>query len=295
LVDFCARIESSYLNRRTLEALIKAGAFDWVNLSRAEMIARLDDVVECAAQSQKERSSNQLSLFAPKTSGDLENIALKRELLPEWPINIKLTHEKEALGFYLSGHPLEKFRDDLKRLGTTTIETIRSAKDGAGVTVAGVITLLRLKNTKKGDRYATFILEDLKDTIEVIVWPDTYQKIYAVLTSEDPVVIAGKLDVSDERQMIIASNVQSAITLRDSTAREAVVQLHHTRVTDDVLGKLKKVLQEHHGSCPVRLIIHRPGHSETVVTLPPEMSVAPSEGLCNRVEELFGEPVLSFR
>jgi len=180
-------------------------------------------------------------------------------------------------------------------LGAGSIDNLANSAEGAQVVIGGIITLLREKNTKKGDRYATFVLEDLSSTIEVIVWPDVYRKVDQILGSEDPVVLSGKLDVSDERRQIIARDVQSAITLRDKSAREAVLQIKAENCSGEKIEQLKDLFRAHHGACPVKLVLTRPGHSETVVALPGQIQVEPSEGLCNKVEQLFGEPVMTFR
>lgn len=295
LVDFCTRGDSILLNHRILESFIKSGAFDWCGLSRAEMCQRLDDVLKLAESNREMVSSRQVSLFGGGKPADEKSLRGKSAPLPEWPTSVKLSHEKEALGFYLSGHPLERFKKELTRLGGMSVEQLRNRPDGSQATVAGVITFLKLKNTKKGDRYATFVLEDMMDTMEVIVWPDTYQKVFSVLTSEDPVLVTGRLDVSDERMIIVASNIESAITLRDKTAREAFVRLDSRKIGGDKLERLKEVLGQHKGECLVKLVVVQSEKSETVITLPSEISVSPSEELVNRVEQLFGEPVMTFR
>ena len=192
-------------------------------------------------------------------------------------VTLRLRAEREALGLYLSGHPLEKFRSDLLRLGCLNTEALSSYTDGSTVSVAGVITFLKLKNTKKGDRYATFVLEDLLGTIEAIVWPDTYQKVHDILSSEDPVLIKARLDVSDERRVLIANEVHSVIRVRDQSATQACIRLRHAQCAPERLKLLKSLLSEHPGECSVRLILSRPQHSETTLSLPKELNVAPSE------------------
>lgn len=295
LLDFCRRLDSSVVNRRSLENFIKAGAFDWLEFSRAELLERLEEVMKHASRLREEDNSAQMSLFSGKSQKEDDIYQPNRELLPEWPVNVKLLREREALGFYLSGHPLEKFRDDLKRFGCLTVESLGSQADGNQVTIAGVITLLKLKNTKKGDRYATFVLEDLIGTVEVIAWPDTYHRVHEVLTSEEPVLVTGRVDVADERRTIIAESVESAIALRDRSAREAVIRLNLASCRAKQFDRLKKVLREHEGNCPVKLLLYRPQHSEITISLSRELKIAPSEVLCNKVERLFGAPVLSFR
>lgn len=295
LLNFCTRLESGVLNRRTVESLIKAGAFDWTSLSRAEMLHRLDDVLKRAQRIRQARDSKQMSMFFDDEPELDELMFSDRELLSEWPINIKLAHEKEALGFYLSGHPLEKFQGDLQRFHAVTVDSLKSLSDDAIVTVGGSITILKLRNTKKGDRYASFLLEDMAGTIEVIVWPDVYQNASAVLSSDEPIVVTGRLDVSDERRTIIASAILSAIELRDSTAKEAIVRIAANDCSADRFESLKSLFAKHKGRCPVKIIFSNPNKSETVLSLPLDLQVQPSEMLCNSVEKLFGRPVMSFR
>jgi DNA polymerase-3 subunit alpha len=295
LHDFCVRVDPSLLNRRSMENFIKAGAFDWTQSPRAEMMEFLDDTIKRAQKEREKSLSNQIDLFGSLAGAEEEVRPKNGKRVVEWPVTIKLAHEKDALGFYLSGHPLEKFRQEFSRLGTVTIRDVQKASDGANVTVAGVMTLLKLKNTKKGERYATFVLEDMLDTIEVIVWPDTYQKVQQALTAEDPVIVSARLDVSDERRTLIAAGIESAIVRRDRSATEALIFLDRPRCSTDKLEELKSVLGEHKGQCPVKLIFRNPDHSETTIALPASWKVAPSETLSNRVEQLFGEPVVTFR
>lgn len=297
LQDFAARVDSGLLNKRVFENLIKSGAFSWSELSRAELMARMDDVIKRAQKAKERANSNQMDLFAGSSEDDLEYFEPNRELLPEWPTNIRLSNEKEALGFYLTGHPLEKFAKELARFGTLTTSDLKPTQAGSQVTLAGVITFLKLKNTKKGDRYASFVLEDLLGTLEVIVWPDVYRdiEVQKILNSEDPILVTGRLDISDERRTLIANKIDSAIALRDRSAKEAVVMLLADHCSEDKLADLRELLRAHKGECPVKLVVKRPAHSETVLTLPKDVKITPSEQLCDQVEQLFGEPVMTFR
>jgi DNA polymerase-3 subunit alpha len=295
LFDFCKRVDSSLLNKRILENFAKSGAFDWTGLSRAELIARYEEVLKRAQAIKSQRDSNQIGLFDAATNPVDEVYEVNRQLLPEWPVNVRLANEKEALGFYLSGHPLEKYFHELQRFGASSIATLKDRADQSVVTVAGVVTALKLRNTKKGDRYASFVLEDMLDTIEVLVWPDIYQKTAELLASDEPVLVTAKLDVSDERVQLIANKIESAIELRDKTAKEAFLVLKTSYCSPAKLAALKSLFETHAGECPVKLVFQRLKHSETVLMLPDTIKIAPSEGLSNRVEQLFGEPVLHFR
>jgi DNA polymerase-3 subunit alpha len=277
-----------------LESFIKGGAFDYAGAPRADLMAQLDDTIKWAQRLHDSGNSNQIGLFGGMAEEQRPQIPNYKPL-PEWPVNIKLAHEKEALGFYLTGHPLERFKTELERLGCRTIDKLKEMSDGAQAQSAGVVTVLKLKNTKKGDRYATFVLEDMLDTIEVIVWPDTYAKVQQSLGGDDPVMVSGRLDVSDERVTFVANSIESAIAMRDRTAKEAIVKIKADRASPERLGELKKLLSGHRGECPVKVILQLPELTETVISLPPDMRIEPSERLCNQVEALFGEPVMVFK
>ena len=295
MCDFCSRVDPSVLNRKTMESLIKSGAFDWTKVTRAVLYKNMEEVISVCQKRIGQKNSSQMSLFGEEELSDKEFFSdLKKNML-EWPINVKLSHEREALGFYLSGHPLEKFKQDLARFSCVSVSDVSSYSDTSTVTVAGVISVLKLKNTKKGDRYATFVLEDLGGTIEVIVWPDVYQKVYDILNSEDPVLVSGRLDVSEERRILIANGIESAILLRDRSAKEALIRLSSSVCSADKLERLKDLLATNQGNCAVKLVVRKSKHSEVVLALSDELKVMPSEDLCNQVEQLFGQPVMSFR
>lgn len=294
LEDFAERIDTHMVNRRVVENLIKCGAFDFSGDSRNSMIERLEDVLKAAQSLGRQRNTNQIGLFGGGQAPKIE-IARRAQKLPEWPVNQKLAFEREALGFYISGHPLEKFRKDLAKLGAKTTQQLREIGKTGQVKVGGVATTLRLKNTKKGDRYATFALEDYIGTIETIVWPDTYKQVANLLAAEDPILITGKLDVTNERRTLICEKIESLIALRDRQASMAVMDMETRDCREELLAGLASIFRRHPGPCPIRVQVDE-------VPLPLELKnddqkpvcVAPSESLCDEVEQLFGRPVLSF-
>jgi len=292
--DFVSRVDLRSVNRRVLESLIKCGAFDFSSATRREMFERLDELVRFAQTLQKDKETNQISLFG---GADSKPSLPKRSLkLPEWPVNQKLSFEREALGFYISGHPLEKYKRVLKQLGAVTSADVKAMKRGGSVRVAGVVTALKLKNTKKGDRYATFLLEDWLGTVESIVWPDTYTQISHLLSSEEPVLVNARADITDERCVLIIENLQSLIDLRDRKATQGLLTFSENDI-DERLDRLRNIFGKHSGNCPVKVKV-RMESKEVWVDLKDKrdvpISVMPSETLCDEVEQLFGKPVLTF-
>ncbi len=293
LEDFLTRVDPGMVNRRVLESLITCGAFDHSGVTRREMHERLEELLKSAQQIHKDKATNQMGLFGGE-SGKQE-VPRRRMNMPEWPVNKKLAYEKDALGFYISGHPLEKYRREIKKLGLATTDDLRALTKPGKIKTGGVVTALKLKNTKKGDRYATFTLEDWLGTMETIVWPDTYLKVSSLLVGEDPVVISGKMDVTPERRVLIADSFESLISIRDKSATVALMELKGSECGEDALRKLQDLTKKYPGTCPVKIRVSEvPYPLELKDSRDKPVCVAPSEALCEQVEQLFGRPVLSF-
>lgn len=277
--DFISRVDS--LNRRVVESLIKCGAFDGTGESRRGMLEALDGLLKKS----KSKDHGQLSLFGSPP---------KRET-PEWPINQKLSFEREALGFYISGHPLEKFRPELKKLGVISTEDIKTSS--SSIRIAGVVTQLKLKNTKKGDRYASFLLEDWLGAIEALVWPDVYRSVANILVADEPVIVSARSEVTEERRNLIVETIESLISIRDRTARYGLLNLSIDDDLESHRERLVNILEKHKGNCPLKVRIDVEGRFLSLVLKDKRdapISVSPSETLCEEVELVFGRPVLSF-
>jgi DNA polymerase-3 subunit alpha len=296
LEDFATRVDLKAVNRRVFENLIKCGAFDFSKMTRRELMERLEDVLRFGQSLQREQDTNQISLFGG-SSNQAPSIPKKSTNRAEWPVNQRLAFEREALGSYLSGHPLEKFKTDLKRMGLIHTVDVRAKGRASEVRVGGVVTALKLKNTKKGDRYATFTLEDYMGTIESIVWPDVYKNVAQVLAADDPVICTGRPDVSEERCTLIVNKLESLTALRDRNATQGLLVLAEDDKLDERLDPLLNLLRRHPGRIPVKVKIDIEG-AEVSMSLKDRgqslVSVVPSEALCDEVEQLFGRPVLSF-
>jgi DNA polymerase-3 subunit alpha len=303
LADLLMRVDESALNRRVLEGMIRCGALDFAGVSRRAMDESLDQLMGAAAATKAAKKSGQISLFGgPSANGSSAEVGEPRNL-PEWPTNKKLTLEREALGFYLSGHPLERFSEDLKRWGCintlTAHEKGRTASDfrGVEVKIAGVVTALKLKNTKKGDRYASFVFEDLVGTIEALVWPDTYRDVANLLASDGPVMIHGKVDGGEERCTLVVNSLEPLAAVRDRAAKIGVLNLTERDRFEERLPNILKIFAEHRGNCPIKVELMINGGKVAIAlrdksTAP--VCVAASEAVCEQIEQVFGRPVFTF-
>src|SRR4029077_18538714 len=230
--------------------------------------------------------------------------------VPSWSNDEQLRAEREAIGFFITGPPLDRYEQDLRKFTNATTGTLRTRgrelPPGDGerngrpdtrprVKLGGVIHSLRLKNSKKGDRYATFVLEDKEGVVEVIAWPDTYRQHEAELQGGAPVVVAGALEISDERCQVIANEILPLARAHAESIRQVHVRVPLASVGRDALAVLREVLTAHPGPCDAFLHLERGGESETVLALPSTLRVAAGGGIVNAAGQLLGVGVLSFR
>jgi DNA polymerase-3 subunit alpha len=293
LEDLISRVDLNSVNKRVFENMIKSGGFDFSKVSRREMSERLEDLLKVYA-SRKDVDPNQMNLFGTESPKPV--VARRATNIPEWPVNQKLSFEREALGFYISGHPLEKFKWDLKRLGALSTADVK-VKKTKEVRVGGVITALKLKNTKKGDRYASFALEDWLGTIDSLVWPDTYRKIQHLIVPDEPVMVSGRADVTEERCVLVIDKMESLIQLRDRSATQGFLMLTANDDIEQRMPAVQTIFRKYTGSCPVKVRLQLDDGEVSIVLRDSANSpvcVGPSEALCEEVEQLFGRPVLTF-
>jgi DNA polymerase-3 subunit alpha len=158
-----------------------------------------------------------------------------------------------------------------------------------------VVHTVKRKNSKKGDRYATFFLEDREGVVEVIAWPDTYRKFETVIQGDDPVLVTGTLDVGEDRCQIIATEIRALAEARQESVRQVHLRIPAEMVTDECLERLRETLAQHRGSCPAYLDVIVPGQREAIIELPPELRVTPSEAMLDAVEKLLGNGVAILR
>ena len=219
----------------------------------------------------------------------------------EWSAQELLGFEKEALGFYITGHPLDKYDRTIKKITTGAIAVLKERAQPGEIKLGGVVSALKLRNTKKGDRYGTFNLEDKTGFLEIIAWPDIYKRCAELLAADDPIFVKGRLEAGDERVQVIASEI---ITLADALLKapangnghgndrreDAKLHLHarESEISPEELLCLREMLLEYPGSCTVFLHLYAAGRNETVIELPSQVRVALTPELTQSMEKHFG-------
>jgi DNA polymerase-3 subunit alpha len=295
LHDFCRRVDARRVNRRVVESLVKCGAFDSLHTERAALWAGLDAALEAGAVAQRDREIGQESLFG--TGGELGPDPELPSVAP-WSDRERLAHEKEVLGFYVTGHPLAAVASKLAGFADTT-STTTEGKDRREVRAGGLLAALRETRTRRGETMAFGSLEDLEGSFDLVIFAEPYARLRSVLRgtldpqpggSPSPLVVSGTLEVGDPPKIL----VRDAVLLDE--AEEKLASRLHLRVmaseaTRDRLEALTRLFDGHRGRCPVLLHLTIPGASETLIALPEPRGVEPSEQLLAEVDSLFGRPV----
>ena len=301
LDDFCARVDLRLVNRRVVECLIKAGAFDSLQSTRAGLLAALDQAMESGQRQQRDREEGQVSLFDALAGGDARHEATPAPAarVPEWPAEEMLAFEREVLGFYLSGHPLEQYRDVARRIGAAGATELATRSTGARVLLLGQVSAFTESATKSGTRMAFATLELVDGSVPLTIFPEPYRSCAAALRHKGPVIVRGRTDDSDKGRVVLAEEIKPleeavgnangngggngngsaahACRIRVSAAAEAL---------PDLLASVKAACREHEGRTPLFLHVLLP--EQEVVLRVKELAVDPAPGLVTKVEELLG-------
>jgi DNA polymerase-3 subunit alpha len=280
--DFCQRVDPGVLNKRSVESLIKAGAFDSMGHPRQGLLAVFEGIIDNTLARRRDEELGIMSLFGeitgPAPVHD-ERIPIGTE---EFDQTRKLAFEKEMLGLYISSHPLLGVESILRRHVDCSIAELREQRDGETRWVGGVVTALSRKYTKRGDLMAVFTLEDLQSAIEVMVFPRTMLE-HGVLLADDAVVcVKGRLDLREEPAKIVCLEVKRPDLSPEGTA-PVRINIPVSGLSHTLLGRLKSLLRDHPGAQPVHLHLER-----TVLRLPDEFRVDAGNGLVSELRVLLG-------
>jgi DNA polymerase-3 subunit alpha len=289
LFEFCERIDTRKVNKRVLESLIKSGCFDCFGEERAVLSYALDKAMKQAEQLSKNVSQGQSDLFQ-----DLESAqSMPLDTVKPWTTQERLQAEKESLGMYFTGHPLEIVEDELKSLGVERIHEITSIKKERKVLIAGLIVSLKTLQTKNGDRMAIVMFDDRSKRFEIALYPDTYQ-MYRELLVKDALLIM-QCTVSNDTfsggRKIRAQTIMTLSQARESYAKKIKIALSNVDVEPHFVEILKDCLLAHElGDCPV-FIEYQNANAKALIRLGAKWNMKPSEALIARINEIATKEV----
>jgi len=291
--DFCARVDLGVLNKKTVEALIKAGAFDSCGHTRQGLLMVFETIIDRAIARRKEADAGVMSLFDQMVDDGGRDAAVlgfdDREEIPdtEFPKAQKLAFEKEMLGLYVSDHPLFGAEDFLTRRTDIGLEALGDCEDGTIKTVGGVVTGLQRKWTKKGDLMGVFVLEDLRSSAETMVFPRTMTEHGHKLADDAIVLVKARIDTRDDMPKLIAMEIEVVEGVSDA-ATPFRLAVSPNRLTAELVAQLKEILLEHPGDHPVLLHLG----DDKVLRLPPAYGVDAGTGLVSEIRVLLGPSAL---
>jgi DNA polymerase-3 subunit alpha len=294
LYDFARRVDGRRVNRRVVESLVKCGAFDSIQGNRAALWVGLDAALEAGAAAQRDRAIGQGSLF-----GAVEGAAAPDPPLPEappWTEAERLAHEKAALGFYVTGHPLGAVAPLLSRLADVSAAAAEG-RDGKEVRAGGLLTALRETRTRRGATMGFGTLEDLEGSFELVIFAESYERSRSLLRraveavdGPVPLLVTGTLEAGDPPRILVR-DVLPLAEAEERLASGLALRVLAEELSADRTAAVRSLLAAHPGGCGVTLEIEIPGESATVMALPDGLAVRPSRTLLQDLDALFGRPV----
>ncbi len=280
--DFIDRVDVSALNKRTVESLIKAGAFDGTGSPRKGLTVVFEQILDATVERRRNEDMGQFSLF----SGDSDAVAESRIEIPdmEWPQKILLAFEKEMLGLYVSDHPLLSIGPSLSAATNTTISQLDEMTDRANVIVGGLIASITRRWTRNGDPMIFFNLEDLEGSVEVVAFPRTVHDYGQAVIEDAVVVVSGYLDHRGDEVKVMAREIKELEVRENDTVR---LKAQATTLTPEMVVRLKTILSNHPGSAPVYLNMTS-DQGVKVLKLSDAHRVEPRTALFAELKELLG-------
>ena len=304
----CEQVDLRLVNKRVLESLVKAGACDSffdaspgaagngaaARLRSAQLLALVDGALEHGNRHQRDRDRGQHQLFGEADGDGSGAYPMRLPDVSPWTEGQKLAFEKESLGLYLSGHPIDRFHADLARADVRRIEALTGS--AASVRVAGIISQYRRLRTKKGEPMAVITLEDRAGRIEAVVFPDAFRKYGSLLEVDRLVVVTGKLDADEEILRLVANEVKPMEAVLGDAGRPLAIRVASPPADQSLLEALAAVLGRHHGNARValELELRRQDPPVRVRARLSRVRVKPSDRLVEEIEQVCGKGAVSW-
>ncbi|HIO10729.1 MAG TPA: DNA polymerase III subunit alpha [Deltaproteobacteria bacterium] len=294
-MEFMKKVNLNEVNRRMLETLVKCGAFDSLHENRAQLFAALDAAFHLAQEFQRAEEPSQDSFFDLMDEGDAKATETQLEF-PEvrnWPKRERLKQEKAALGFYVSGHPLDSYSSEMKLLATTTAKL----KEGTHaeknkVSLIGIVVNNTVRLNQSNEKFAIVTLEDTRGTIEIPVFASVYEKVEELLESDEPLLISGRVKFRDEEVGMFVDNVRRLSEIREAEAKSMVIKIGTEPLKQEAINLLRSTLQKYSGDRPFSFSVQTPEAAS--VTITPEEQISITSELIEELEELLPFQTLEF-
>ncbi|TAK17738.1 MAG: hypothetical protein EPO35_02495, partial [Acidobacteria bacterium] len=294
LFELVENVDMRLVNKKVFESLAKAGAFDSLAPAtskgplhwRARIVANLDRLVDHGGRFQRDRDQGQTGLFGgdfePPTSDPHAGLVETRP----WTETEALSYEKEALGLFMSGHPVVRYAGAIQAVGAKRLGEMTQSE--ADVSTAGIVTGTRQLKTKRGDRMAVFMLEDEAGKVEVVVFPEAYNRYGGLIADDALLLVRGKYERDDDTARMVASELTPLDVIRDRAIREVLVTVPATQTSKEFAKSLQAVFEKHPGDRRVSILIDTGQGDGMRVKTQTQRRVRPSDLFVSDVEALCG-------
>ncbi len=289
LFDFCARVDLKKFTKRVIYKLIQAGAMDRLGPHRAAMMASVDDAVKAADQHHQAESFGQVDMFGVLTDAP-EAVEQAYAQVPEWSEKVRLEGERETLGLYLTGHPVNVYLKELRNYTSCRLKDATPTRRDQSVTLAGLVIAARVITTKRGSRIGTMTLDDRSGRIEVMLFSDALDKYAELLQQDNILVVSGQVSSDDFNGglKITARDVMDIGTARERYASGLSVSVMQSQINDQFFERFGAILEPHKaGTVPVNIYYERED-ARAKLTLGAEWRVTPNDTLIDELKQLLG-------
>lgn len=287
LFNLTSRVDPRQVNKTTLEQLVSAGAFDDLGPSRSRMHVAIKDAIDEGNRIHAERRAGQLSLFGGNSAS--QEVEGNYPEVPEWSDGEKLSMEKASLGFYLSGHPLERREDQLVPFRSHLIGDLDESVDGKMVSLGVLVSKVRNRQTRKGDAMAILHVEDRSGSMEVVVFPKTYRETAHLLEEDQILVVEGNAELTEERTQIRADRIVPIEDACEVLGSRIGILLDAQGTSDDLLFRLKDLFNRNPGKMPVSLVFSEEDGQRWVMRCGTNSTVKPTSEMLDEIRALVGE------
>ncbi|MGF1684289.1 DNA polymerase III subunit alpha [Photobacterium minamisatsumaniensis] len=290
LFDFCARIDTKKVNKRVLEKLIKSGAMDRLGPNRATMMATLNDAIKAASQHHQAEAFGQTDMFGVLTAAP-EEVEHAYANIPEWPEKVWLEGERDTLGLYLTGHPVNAYVKELKHYTTWRLKDAHPTGRDKVVTVAGLVIAARVMTTKRGTRIGLMTLDDRSGRMEVMLFSEPLERYIDLLEKDKILVVSGQVSFDDFNGglKMSAREVLDISDAREKHLRGLAISVTERQIDEQFFERFSRVLEPHRaGTVPVNLYYQR-SNARAKLTLGTEWRVTPADQLISDLKLLLGE------
>ncbi|EEW05368.1 DNA polymerase III subunit alpha [Vibrio mimicus] len=290
LFDFCARIDLKKVNKRVIEKLILAGALDRLGPHRAAMMASVDDAVRAASQHHQAEAFGQTDMFGVLTDAP-EEVEQKYTQVPEWPEKVRLEGERETLGLYLTGHPVDEYLKELVKYTSCRLNEAAPTRRDQSLTVAGLVIAARVMTTKRGTRIGLMTLDDRSGRMEVMLYSEALDRYAEWLEKDKILVVSGQVSFDDFNGglKMSAREVMDLGSAREKFARGLSISILQSQIDQQFFERFSHILEPHRaGTVPVNVYYQRPD-ARARLTLGTEWRVTPSDTLLDELKQLLGK------